>query len=148
MADDPFDLNRFVSAQMNVYSGALREIQDGRKQSHWMWFIFPQIAGLGMSETARFYAIGSRAEAKAFLDHPILGRRIVECAEAALQHSDRSALGIFGRPDDIKLRSSATLFASVNGSDPAFHRVLDHFFDGQPDDRTLELLRTASERAE
>ncbi|MBA2671477.1 MAG: DUF1810 domain-containing protein [Gemmatimonadetes bacterium] len=148
MEDDPFELNRFVSAQKNVYSGALREIQDGRKQSHWIWFIFPQIAGLGMSETARFYAIGSRAEAKAYLDHPILGRRIVECAEAALQHSDRSALEILGRPDNLKLRSSATLFASVNGSHIAFQRVLDHFFDGQPDDRTLELLRTTTDRAE
>jgi uncharacterized protein (DUF1810 family) len=148
MTDDPFDLNRFVSAQRDVFPAALREIQEGRKQSHWMWFIFPQIAGLGTSETARFYAIGSRAEAEAYLDHPVLGRRLVECAGAALQHSDRTALEIFGRPDDLKLRSSATLFASVSGPDSAFQRVLDHFFAGQPDERTLELLRTANDHAE
>jgi uncharacterized protein (DUF1810 family) len=147
MTDDPYGLHRFVSAQADAYPRALRELEEGRKRSHWMWFIFPQIAGLGMSETARFYAIGSEAEAKAYLGHPILGARIVECAGAALQHSDRSAVEIFGRPDDLKLRSSATLFASISPADSVFQRVLDHFFEGEPDGRTLALLGALPDNA-
>jgi uncharacterized protein (DUF1810 family) len=148
MSDDPCDLGRFIAAQADMYPRALRELEEGRKRSHWMWFIFPQIAGLGSSETARIYAIGSTAEAEAYLQHPLLGPRIVECAEAVLQHTGRSAREIFGSPDDVKLRSSATLFATVRGAAPAFQQLLERFFGGEPDQRTLDLLRAASDRGE
>ena len=138
---DPFDLSRFVQAQQETYPRALAEIRQGRKRSHWMWFIFPQIDGLGYSSTARFYAIKSKDEAKAYLDHPLLGKRLIECAEALLAIKGKSAAEIFGYPDDLKLRSSMTLFASVSGSESAFSRVLDQYYDRQPDARTLELLK-------
>src|SRR5690348_3268527 len=112
-ADDRFDLDRFVRAQEEVYCRALSEITLGRKRSHWMWFIFPQIDGLGCSSTAKFYAIKSKDEAKAYLNHPRLGKRLNECAEALLKIKGKSATEIFGYPDDLKLRSSMTLFASV-----------------------------------
>jgi uncharacterized protein (DUF1810 family) len=142
-ADDQFELRRFVDAQAAVYAQALAEIRAGRKQSHWMWFIFPQIDGLGTSPTARRYAIKSKAEAAAYLEHPVLGRRIVECAEGALAVDGRSATEIFGVPDDMKLRSSATLFAAVAPPGSVFERVIDKYFGGQPDQRTLQLLRAA-----
>ena len=110
-ADDPYDLGRFVRAQEPDYGRALSEIRAGRKRSHWMWYVFPQFAGLGSSPTARFYAIKSAAEAEAYLRHPVLGPRLAECGEAALGVEGRSAHDIFGSPDDLKLRSSATLFA-------------------------------------
>jgi uncharacterized protein (DUF1810 family) len=140
---DPFDLERFMRAQQTVYATALAEITAGRKRSHWMWFIFPQIAGLGMSETSRLYAIRSLDEAKAYLVHPVLGPRLVECAEAVLRHTGRSAFEIFGSPDDVKLRSSATLFARVSPPGSVFERVLDTFFDGQRDERTVRILEKA-----
>ena len=139
-AEDRFDLNRFVQAQEEIYPRALAEIRRGRKRSHWMWFIFPQIDGLGSSSTARFYAIKSKDEAKAYLNHPLLGKRLLECAEALLQVKGKSAGEIFGYPDDLKLRSSITLFASVSESDFIFSRVLDQYYGGQPDPQTLELL--------
>ena len=139
-ADDPFDLNRFLDAQHESYAIALREIRAGRKQSHWMWFIFPQIDGLGSSPTARHYAIKSRDGAEAYLRHPVLGARLRECAEAALGISGRSVREIFGSPDDLKLRSSATLFAAVAPKGSVFERVLERYFNGQPDQRTLDLL--------
>jgi uncharacterized protein (DUF1810 family) len=139
--DDRFDLNRFVQAQEEVYPRALAELKLGRKRSHWMWFIFPQIDGLGYSSTARFYAIKSKDEAKAYLDHPLLGKRLMECAEALLKSEGKSAAEIFGHPDDLKLRSSVTLFASASAADSVFSRVLDHYFGGEPDRRTLELLQ-------
>jgi uncharacterized protein (DUF1810 family) len=142
-ADDQFELRRFVDAQAAVYAQALAEIRAGRKQSHWMWFIFPQIDGLGTSPTARRYAIKSKAEAAAYLEHPVLGRRIVECAEGALAVDGPSATEIFGVPDDMKLRSSATLFAAVAPPGSVFERVIDKYFGGQPDQRTLQLLRAA-----
>jgi uncharacterized protein (DUF1810 family) len=137
---DGFDLERFVSAQASAYERALAEIRAGLKQSHWMWFVFPQYAGLGSSSTAAHYAIRSRAEAEAYLQHPVLGARLRECAEAACTLKGRSAREVFGYPDDMKLRSSATLFASVSPPGSVFHRVLDAFFDGAADERTLGLL--------
>ncbi len=138
--DHPFDLNRFLDAQHESYAIALEEIRAGRKQSHWMWFIFPQIDGLGSSPTARHYAIKGRAEAEAYLRHPVLGARLLECAEAVLAISGRSVREIFGSPDDLKLRSSATLFAAVAPKRSVFERVLDRYFNGQHDQRTLDLL--------
>lgn len=139
-AGDPHDLDRFVQAQARNYDHALAEVRAGRKRTHWMWYVFPQVAGLGSSPTARRYAIRSLAEARAYLGHPVLGPRLVECAEAALGVEGRSAYEVFGSPDDLKLRSSATLFACVSPPGSAFHRLLDRYFDGQPDDRTLRLL--------
>ena len=110
-ADDPFDLGRFIGAQDSVYERVLAELRDGRKRTHWMWFVFPQIDGLGHTSTARHYAIKSLAEARAYLDHPVLGKRLRECAEVLLAVEGRSASAIFGYPDDLKLCSSMTLFA-------------------------------------
>jgi len=137
---DPFDLNRFENAQAPFYGQALAEIRAGRKTSHWMWFIFPQIKGLGSSTMSRHFAISGLAEAGAYLGHPVLGRRLVECAEAALDVGERSAHDIFGSPDDMKLQSSATLFARVSPQGSVFHRLLEQFFGGQPDGRTLHLI--------
>lgn len=141
--EDPHNLQRFVVAQQRDYDQALAEIRSGRKRSHWMWYVFPQFAGLGMSATSQHYAIQSLAEAEAYLAHPVLGPRLVECAEAVLAIDGRSALEIFGSPDDMKLRSCATLFAHVSPAGSAFHRVIDKYFDGQPDDKTLSLIRKA-----
>jgi uncharacterized protein (DUF1810 family) len=140
---DPHDLGRFVDAQAGDYEQALAEIRSGRKRSHWMWYVFPQIDGLGFSSMSRRYSIKSLDEARAYLEHPVLGPRLVECAEAALGVEGRSAYEIFGSPDDMKLRSSATLFASVTPADSVFARLLDKFFDGKPDGKTLELLESA-----
>ena len=137
---DPFDLKRFVRAQESDYRRALEEIAAGRKRSHWMWYIFPQFAGLGLSSTSRHYAIGSLDEARAYLAHPILGPRLIECAGATLTVEGRSAHDIFGSPDDMKLRSSATLFALVSPEDSVFQRVLERYFDGKRDERTLDLV--------
>lgn len=138
---DPHDLNRFVEAQAGVYERALAEIRGGRKRSHWMWFIFPQLAGLGSSPTARRYAIKGRAEAEAYLAHSVLGPRLLECAEAAAaEPGPASAIDVFGPPDDLKLRSSATLFACVSPDGSAFDRVLGRYFSGERDPATLRLL--------
>ena len=139
-ASDPHDLERFVRAQRGVYEQALAEIRGGRKRSHWMWFVFPQLVGLGRTGMARTYAISGDAEADAYLRHPVLGPRLVEIAEAALGVEGRSAHEIFDTPDDLKLRSCATLFARVSPAGSVFHRLLDRYFDGEPDPRTLELL--------
>ena len=136
---DPHDLVRFVEAQDGVYERALAEIRSGRKRSHWMWFVFPQVDGLGFSATSKRYAIKSLDEAQAYLAHPILGTRLIECAEAVLGVKGRTAADIFGSPDDMKLRSSATLFAQVSADGSVFHRVLDEYFGGQPDRETLRL---------
>ena len=137
---DTFDLERVVAAQRGVYEGALAEIRDGDKQSHWMWFVFPQLAGLGHSAMAQRYAIGSPDEARAYLAHAVLGARLVECANAAIAVPRASANDIFGPPDDMKLRSCATLFAHVSPSGSPFHRLLDRFFGGHPDPATVKLL--------
>ena len=138
--DDPFGLRRFTSAQKGAYGSAIAELQGGQKRTHWMWYIFPQIDGLGHSATARHYAIKSMDEARQYLGHPILGARLVECAEAVLAIEGRTVSEIFGYPDDLKLKSSMTLFACVADRGSVFDRVLDKYFQGGRDVRTLELL--------
>lgn len=144
-AGDPHNLSRFVQAQENIYEQALAEIRSGRKRSHWMWFIFPQLDGLGFSATSRLYSIKSRAEAEAYLNHPVLGQRLEECAEAALAVEGRSALEIFGSPDELKLKSCATLFACVSPAGSVFQRLLAKYFHGERDGKTLRLLGIAPE---
>jgi uncharacterized protein (DUF1810 family) len=140
-SDDPFNLNRFLEAQDDDYATALAEIKAGAKRSHWMWYIFPQLDGLGYSSTARFYAIKNLDEVRAFLDHPVLGPRLRECAQAVLDVQGKSAAAIFGSPDDLKLRSSATLFAIVSPPGSVFERILEKYFGGKPDEKTVMLLR-------
>ncbi len=137
---DPHNLSRFVEAQIGDYEQALSEIRSGRKRSHWMWYIFPQFEGLGFSSTSKLYAIKSLAEAEACLAHPILGPRLVACAEAALGVEGKTANQIFGSPDDMKLKSSATLFALVSPEGSVFHRLLDRYFQGNRDEKTLQLV--------
>jgi uncharacterized protein (DUF1810 family) len=144
VAGDPHDLGRFVQAQEGVYERALAEVRGGRKRSHWMWYVFPQLDGLGSSPTAKRYAIRSAAEAEAYLAHPVLGPRLAACAEAALGVQGRSAAEVFGSPDDLKLRSCATLFACVSPAGSVFHRLLDRYFRGERDATTLRLLGTES----
>ena len=138
-SDDPFDLERFVRAQAADYDRALSELRNGEKRSHWMWYIFPQIEGLGNSPMSRRYSIKSAGEARAYLDHPILGPRLRECGSVVNGIAGRSAHDIFGSPDDMKLRSSMTLFARVSGDD-VFEQVLGQYFNGQHDSETLRLL--------
>jgi uncharacterized protein (DUF1810 family) len=137
---DPHNLQRFVTAQAEDYQGALRELQQGQKESHWIWYIFPQVAGLGHSPTAQEYAIRSRDEAVAFLAHPVLGARLRRCCQALLEHKGKRIQDIMGFPDDLKLRSSMTLFAAISTQDSVFHKVLDAFYSGRVDDRTLAFL--------
>jgi uncharacterized protein (DUF1810 family) len=131
-----------VRAQEHDYAQALAEIVSGRKRSHWMWYVFPQFDGLAMSSTSKLYAIKSVAEARAYLAHPILGPRLLECAEAVLGVEGRSATEIFGSPDDLKLKSCATLFAAVLSPGSVFHRLLAKYYGGLRDERTLHLLDT------
>ena len=138
-SNDSFDLERFVQAQATDYDQALSELHDGEKRSHWMWYIFPQIEGLGHSSISRQYSIKSAAEARAYLDHRILGPRLRECAAVVNGIVGRSAHEIFGSPDDMKLRSCMTLFARVSG-DKVFEQVLGKYFNGQHDNETLRLL--------
>lgn len=139
---DPFDLQRFIEAQAHVYGVAFDEIAAGRKRSHWMWFVFPQLRGLGRSSTAQIYGISSLAEARAYLAHPLLGARLRECVEAAMKHSDRPLIDIFGSPDDLKFRSSMTLFARAAGTgEPLFQTAIDRLCGGGADATTLDLLR-------
>jgi uncharacterized protein (DUF1810 family) len=137
---DTFDLDRFVSAQEDVYESALAEIRAGRKRTHWMWFVFPQLRGLGSSPISRQFAIRNTAEARAYLAHPILGARLLECCDALLLINSGSANEIFASPDDLKLRSCATLFASVSEPGSVFERVLARFYGGARDERTEALL--------
>jgi uncharacterized protein (DUF1810 family) len=139
-ASDPFNLRRFVSAQASDYDTAREELRNGRKRTHWMWYIFPQIDGLGYSSNAKFYAIKSKAEAQAYLEHPLLGARLLECANILLNLEGRSVTQIFGSPDDMKLRSSMTLFAAVQRQKHEFTQVIDKYFQGKQDLRTIELL--------
>jgi len=138
---DPHHLVRFVRAQTHAYAQALAEIKGGRQQSHWMWYIFPQFDGLGISSTSRQYAVKSVQEAGAYLAHPVLGPRLAACAEAVLRLDGLSSAAIFGSPDDMKLRSCATLFAFVSPDHSVFHRIIDKYFHGKPDDRTLRLIQ-------
>jgi uncharacterized protein (DUF1810 family) len=140
MTREAFDLERFVAAQESTYPAALAELRAGAKRTHWMWFIFPQIAGLGHSPTARFYALSGLGEARAYVGHPLLGRRILECTEAVNGVRGRTALDIFGRPDDLKFCSSMTLFEAAAPDVDAFTRALDLYFDGVRDKRTIEIL--------
>jgi uncharacterized protein (DUF1810 family) len=144
-ADDPYDLQRFVTAQERVLDDVRAELRRGRKTSHWMWFVFPQVAGLGSSPTAQHYALSGLDEARAYLAHPVLGRRLVECAELAAAVERGGAAEVFGYPDDLKLRSSMTLFARAAPDVPAFAAVLDRYFDGEPDPRTLDRLQVESD---
>ncbi len=141
-----FELERFVTAQDRggTYEQALAELRHGRKTGHWMWFVFPQVAGLGQSPTSRQFAIASRAEGQAYLDHPVLGSRLRECATVVAATAGRTSEEIFGGIDAQKLRSSMTLFARVAPTEAVFQRVLDRFFDGQPDSLTDRLLSGAS----
>jgi uncharacterized protein (DUF1810 family) len=137
---DPYDLKRFISAQEGVYDRALAELRGGQKRSYWMWYIFPQIDGLGHSPTTRLYSIKSLEEARQYLAHPVLGARLVECAEAVLAVQGQSASDIFGHPDDWKLQSSMTLFKLVSGSRSVFESVLDKYYQGKQDSRTLQIV--------
>jgi uncharacterized protein (DUF1810 family) len=136
---DPHDLDRFLVAQQPVIGAVRDELRLGRKASHWMWFVFPQLAGLGRSAMAQHYAIGSVEEARAFLDHPVLGSRLVECVELVLAVEGRTAHDIFGSPDDMKLRSCLTLFDAIDRNG-VFARALERYFEGKPDRATLDLL--------
>jgi len=138
--DDPYDLQRFVDAQEPVFEQARAELRDGAKTSHWMWFIFPQIRGLGHSDTARRFAISSRQEAEAYLRHPILGPRLRDCSRLATLVQGRSARQIFGSTDELKFRSSMTLFAHVTPDNADFVAALRKYFGGEPDPLTLDLL--------
>ncbi len=137
---DPYNLQRFLTAQAEAYDFALRELRRGRKESHWIWYIFPQITGLGYSSTSKKYAIGSRDEAAAYLNHEVLGPRLRLCAEALLKHQGGDIQEIMGYPDDLKLRSSMTLFAKISTPDSVFHKVLNAFYCGEMDERTIAFL--------
>lgn len=140
---DPYNLSRFIDAQEPLYERVVQELASGRKRTHWMWFIFPQIAGLGHSWTAQKYAIGSLEEARAYGAHPILGARLGECTRQVLTIEGRSVSEIFGYPDDLKFRSSMTLFKLAAEEPALFAEALDKYFDGAPDARTIELLNRA-----
>jgi uncharacterized protein (DUF1810 family) len=139
-ASDPFDLQRFVDAQARVYHTVLAELRDGSKRSHWIWFVFPQIAGLGSSPTAARYAISSLDEARAYLAHPLLGPRLRECTQLVTRVKGRSVAQIFGSPDDLKVRSSMTLFARATSDNDDFVAVLDKYYDGAEDPLTVARL--------
>lgn len=139
-SDDPYNLSRFVHAQEDDYAQALAELRSGKKRTHWMWYIFPQLDGLALSSTAKHYAIKSVEEAKAYLAHPLLGPRLLACAEAVIYIEGRTATEIFGSPDDLKLRSCATLFAYVSPPGSVFDHLLKKYYRGGRDEKTLQLL--------
>jgi uncharacterized protein (DUF1810 family) len=134
------DLQKFLDAQQSAYDAALTEIKNGRKRGHWMWYIFPQIKGLGLSSTANYFAIENLDQAKRYLEHPVLGKRLVEISGAMLAVEGKSAYQILGSPDDLKLRSSMTLFSLLPETDPVFQAVLDKYYEGKADWRTLALV--------
>lgn len=139
--EDRFNLQRFVKEQQNDYTTAYFELSQGRKRSHWMWWIFPQIVGLGMTATSQMYAIKNLEEAKAFLEHPYLGKNLREISEILLQLDSNDASAIFGYPDDLKLRSSMTLFSEAAPDEKVFQKVLDKFYGGAKDERTLDIIK-------
>ncbi len=143
MPSDPYNLTRFVQAQENAYPTALRELQNGQKRSHWMWFIFPQIQGLGISPTAQYYAVRGLEEARAYLAHPMLGPRLSECTAMVNSLEGRSVTQIFGYPDHLKFRSSMTLFELAAGPDAAFSKALDKYYSGERDQATLDIARAS-----
>ena len=134
-------LTRFIEAQENTFAEALEEIRNGRKESHWMWFIFPQLAGLGYSEMARLYAIKDLDEAQRYLQDPVLGERLIRISQVLAEIKGKTAHEIFGSPDDLKLKSSMTLFSLVPNAHSVFKQILDHYFEGKKDERTLSLLK-------
>ena len=140
MSAGAVDLSRFVDAQASVYGTVVKELRDGHKRSHWMWFVFPQLKGLGVSTTARHFGLAGAEEAGAYLAHPLLGARLVECTRLVLAVRGKSAHDIFGSPDDLKLRSCMTLFDRVAPEQEVFAEALRRYFDGRPDARTLALL--------
>ncbi|PBJ08074.1 DUF1810 domain-containing protein [Flavobacterium sp. ACN6] len=133
-------IERFVRAQWDVYQSALEEIKDGKKQSHWMWYIFPQIRGLGFTDYNVYYGIKDIHEASEYLNDPILGKRLVEISEAVFRQQGKTALEIFGKPDDRKLKSCMTLFSQIQNTDPIFQKVLEKYYLGFPDDKTIAIL--------
>ena len=139
--NNTFDLSRFVEAHNQSYDTALKEIKNGHKYSHWMWYIFPQIQGLGKSSTSRYYAIKNSGEALAFLNDAYLGGHLIEISKALMQLDSDNPTEIFGKPDDMKLGSCMTLFASVSEDNSVFHQVINKYFDGKPDKRTLAILQ-------
>ncbi len=136
-----YDLERFKKAQTQDYGNALREIRNGRKKSHWMWYVFPQVRGLGHSSMADYYGISGIDEAKAYLADPVLGPRLAEISEALMELEEKDAAKIFGFPDVLKLRSCMTLFAAVSGENSVFQKVLDAYYQGEKDERTIALLK-------
>ncbi len=138
-----YDFDRFVRAQEPIYDSALIELKAGRKKSRWMWYIFPRLEGLGYSQTAAFYAISGKAEAQAYLAHPVLGPRLVECTKAALAHAAKGAPALFGSPDDLEFQSCISLFSRARPCDPVFQAALDAFYGGVACQTTLETLRIA-----
>jgi uncharacterized protein (DUF1810 family) len=137
---DTYDLKRFEDAQNRVADSVSTELRDGLKRGHWMWFVFPQVKGLGMSATSQRYAIQSLDEARAFLEHPVLGERLREWTRLVLEHSDKTAEQIFGYPDYLKFRSCMTLFSRVESADTVFAKALEQFYGGKPDQKTLDIL--------
>ncbi|GAA4795036.1 DUF1810 domain-containing protein [Olivibacter ginsenosidimutans] len=142
--NESYDLERFLTAQDKDYAIALTEIKNGQKKSHWMWYIFPQIKGLGYSELSQFYAINDLHEAQAYLEHPILGERFIHISNELFKLPLHDARSIFGYPDDLKLRSSLTLFQALPHTNPIFQKLLTKFFQGKKDDRTLQILANTS----
>jgi uncharacterized protein (DUF1810 family) len=140
-SDDPFNLERFIAAQDAVYPTVVQELKDGQKRTHWMWFIFPQVLGLGRSPTSQYYAIKSKAEAIAYLQHPVLGKRIYECAALVLEIKNKTATQIFGQPDNMKLQSSMTLFASISQDKSVFIGVITTYYHGQLCQKTIDFLK-------
>jgi uncharacterized protein (DUF1810 family) len=136
-----YNLNRFLETQETKYSDALSEIKNGRKLTHWMWYIFPQIAGLGFTDFNMFYAIQNKEEATQYLNHPVLGKRLIEITKAVVEIEEKTALEIFGKPDERKLKSSMTLFSILNDPNPIFRQVLDKHYNGMKDENTLQLIK-------
>jgi len=133
-------IERFLSAQENTYDKALREIKNGMKESHWMWFVFPQIRGLGFTEYNVYFGLKDLDEAREYLEHPILGKRLVEISQAALGQKGKTAMEIFGRPDERKLKSCMTLFSQIQNADPVFEKVLEKYYNGVKDEKTISIL--------
>jgi uncharacterized protein (DUF1810 family) len=139
---DQYNLNRFIEAQMTTYEGAMLELTRGRKESHWVWYIFPQIEGLGRSDTAKLYSIKSLEEGRAYLEHPVLGQRLIEACEILLNLKDASIDEVMGFPDDLKLLSSMTLFEAVSDSNSIFTKMIEFYFDDERDETSLEIIKS------
>ena len=140
MSDNHQTLNRFVEAQDESYEEIVQELKNGEKVTHWMWYVFPQITGLGYSSTAKFFAIQDREEAQAYLDHPVLSERLLECTNIVRAHQGKTAVDIFGNVDAMKFRSSMTLFMSISGRDSVYQEAIDKYCEGEPDRKTLDIL--------